>query len=527
MTNVSLETINAIVEEMGEELKERKYAYKNEHLLKVVNTCIERKNALIELFSKHPLWNPEKLMIQFDSEIERKICTDEVLNFVDWLRTKVDGHYNYNKWYYKYQSKEYKVCNFIQTIETQFFHEDMKDRIDEINLLNENYKLRTNMKSSKAIGKICREEGWDKIDGFNQKYATLCDCLSPIKVKRHTVISLNPIDFLLMSNGNSWESCHDIDRADEDPGCYSSGSISYMLDKFSFVFYTVDASYDGNKIELEPKIQRQMFAYNNDTILQLRLYPQNNDSGSTVIYNDIRAIVQKVISDCLGKPNLWVKSSKSASEITTKGSGATCYPDWKDGNPGSDLCTISIHKEKEDKENLPTFILGEEPICVNCGNLHLTSDYISCCGKLYFCEDCGRAIYGNEAIWIDTGYGEEPYCEDCVTRCDECGDYHRNNDINKVDGRNVCDHCIEFGSYYTCVECGVVHYVDDIYFTEEDIPYCLECYENYTVTCEGCGGTYSECSSSIKYDEVTEKNYCRYCYNRLLKEREEESEEVI
>jgi hypothetical protein len=491
MCNVSKEIKSAIIEEMAEELGERDYYYEKEHLWTIVNECCKQKKNLIDLLSKHPLWNPEKLMIQFDTDIERKICTDEVYNFVEWLRTQINGYWVY--WVsYDNQPKEYKICEFIKSIHSQFFDEDMKNLIDEVNSLNENFKLRTNMKASKAIGKICREEGWDKLEGFNQKYAKLCDCLSPLKIRRHTVISLNPIDFLLMSNGNSWNSCHYIGTSD-DAGCYSSGTISYMLDEYSFLFYTVDASYDGNQIEREPKIQRQVFGYSDETIIQLRLYPQDNDYGAKTVYEDIRAIVQKVIADCLDKPNLWIKSSKDVEQVAVKGIGATCYPDWRKSNPGGEHCTMSIHKERQNEKALPQFVFGAKPICIFCGDRHSCDENISCCDgedNYRYCTECGERIYIDDVYWVEGRYEDHPYCENCVTYCEDCNEYRPNDEMQEVDGYWVCDHCVENGDYFACESCGELHYVDNMY-----------------------------------YDEETEEYYCDDCYDKLIAEREEESEQ--
>lgn len=513
---ISTEIKKAIVDEMAEELDSRDYEFEKEHLRTIVTTCIESKANLINLFSKHPLWNKEKLMIQFDVDMERRICTDEVHNFVSWLETKVNGYYN---WYSNKQKREYYICRFIKRICTQFFNESMSEEIDSVNKLNENYKLRTNMKSSKAIGKICREEGWDKLDGYNQRYATLCDCLNPIKVKRHTCISLNPIDFLLMSNGNSWNSCHDIGTCG-DSGCYSSGTISYMLDKHSFVFYTVDASYTGTQIEREPKIQRQMFGYNDEVLAQLRLYPQSNDSGAENIYDDIRAIVQKVVSDCLGKPNMWIKSKKDVEDVCSKGYGATCYPDWRSSNPGGSLCSLSTHKERANGKEDREIMFGAQPICISCGRRHSYDESISCCydSNYEFCESCGCRIYSDDAYWI----GDYPYCSDCTAYCEHCGSYVLENEINDINGIYVCDDCLR-EDFIECDCCGTYHHYDsgDIITTYDGFSYCEDCEDENTFICNDCQELYDK--SNKYYDKETDAYYCKSCYNALLEKREKET----
>ena len=521
---ISREIKNAIVNGMVAELDDRNYYYDKYVLSDIVDLSTERKSNLIDLLSNHPNWNPEKLMIQFDTDIERKFQVEEINNFVYWLRNQLGVF-----WYFNRKTEEderkHQICNFISSITQQFFDEKMQDKIDIVNKLNPNFKLRNNMKSSKAIGKICKEEGWDKLDDYNKKYASLCDALSPLKIKRHTVISLNPIDFLLMSNGNSWNSCHDIGEHG-DAGCYSSGTISYMLDEHSFIFYTVDASYNGDEIEREKKIQRQVFGYNDEVLAQLRLYPQDNDCGAEQTYTDIREIVQKVIADCLGKPNLWIRSTNNVEEIVKLGTGATCYPDWVSGNPGSKHCSVSTLKDRKNGKEFRNIIFGAKPICIDCGEEHSYKENISCCqGDYYECEICGERIYGDDVCWGGS-YGDNCYCSDCCTYCEECGSYYPNDDVLEIDGRYVCDHCISNSdNYYTCEDCGEAHHVDNMYFTESGDCYCEDCVDENTFECKECG-----CRFDNRYkivDTETENEYCEDCYDEIMEEMESISEEAI
>ena len=62
------------------------------------------------------------------------------------------------------------------------------------------------------------------------------------------------------------------------------------------VYYQVDKEYDGNDLEFEPKIIRQLFHYKDGILVQGRLYPQCND-GKNSLYTPIRAQLQKIIDD--------------------------------------------------------------------------------------------------------------------------------------------------------------------------------------------------------------------------------------
>ena len=48
--------------------------------------------------------------------------------------------------------------------------------------------------------------------GWNYWRAKVGDAISPNKITRHTIISCNLVDYLTMSFGNSWASCHTIDK---------------------------------------------------------------------------------------------------------------------------------------------------------------------------------------------------------------------------------------------------------------------------------------------------------------------------
>ena len=169
-------------------------------------------------------------------------------------------------------------------------------------------KAKEGQKISRIINKALTNLGLNSEPDYNREFAKFADAVNPLKVKRHTVISIHPIDFYTMSFGNSWTSCHTIDKRDDRDlshlydgyqGCYSSGTESYMLDKTSCVFYTVKAEYEGNKFELQDKINRNMFHYYDNQLVQGRVYPKCNDDDSNGLYKDIREIVQKVFADML------------------------------------------------------------------------------------------------------------------------------------------------------------------------------------------------------------------------------------
>ena len=241
-------------------------------------------------------------------------------------------------------------------------------------------KIKAGQKMSRAINKILCLLGVDKAPNYNKEFAKFSDAINPLKIKRHTVISIHPVDYLTMSFGNSWSSCHTIDKRNDRGidsehnyrGCNSSGTESYMLDGTSCIFYTVDAKHDGNHIELADKINRNMFHYYDNRLLQGRVYPQSNDSGANDLYRDIREIVQKVFADMLGIPNYWTnKSGTYACDFATLSTG-THYRDYEN----FDTCNVSTLKDDRDCHN--PIKIGHYPICPCCGEEHDSVEYIEC-----------------------------------------------------------------------------------------------------------------------------------------------------
>lgn len=276
-----------------------------------------------------------------------------------------------------YQSLDDMYSILTSSYTEQFVNDNTKD------FLNRKFpdsNIRKGQKMSRAVNKILCKLGVDKAPNYNKEYAKFADAINPLKIKRHTVISIHPVDYFTMSFGNSWSSCHTIDKTNDRGidgsnsyrGCNSSGTMSYMLDETSCVFYTVDAEYNGNTLELEDKINRCMFHYYDNQLVQGRVYPQSNDTGSDNLYKDIREIVQKIFADMLEVPNYWSKMSGTDECVKRISSSGTHYEDYAN----YDACNVSILKD--DKDNHELIYVGHSPICPHCGKVHNRTRNIEC-----------------------------------------------------------------------------------------------------------------------------------------------------
>ena len=183
---------------------------------------------------------------------------------------------------------------------------------------------------------------------YNKLFAEYSDMLSDNKRKIKFYISVNPIDYLTMSVGRSWQSCHQYG------GGYFGGTVSYMLDDVSIITFVHDEEPDD--FMTEGKIYRNMMHYRNGLLLQSRVYPQGND-GCTDLYEEFRKIMQKELSDMLGVNGAWESVHPNTCVIESIGAH---YKDYRYFGSGINL--TRIHGTACDN-----MTIGHTNVCPNCG----------------------------------------------------------------------------------------------------------------------------------------------------------------
>ena len=510
-----------ILNEMKNLLDEYDYNYSTWSLDNIVEEWAKQKADLIEMFKKHPNYIEGKFLIAFVQDYEREISRDTILNFKNYicmvLRSRIDTLPKEIEERRIAENCSYLPMKLYDLFEYDFHHLFNERVISEdtatyLNKIIPQIYPHTGQKTSRVVNKICQYLNYDKDADYNREFAKFADALSPMKIKRHTILSINPLDYLTMSFGNSWSSCHTIDKENRRhmpnsyEGAYSSGTMSYMLDKTSMVFYTIDSSYNGSDYWTQPKINRQMFHYGEDKLVQSRLYPQSND-GFGDAYSQYRNIVQATMAEILNIPNLWKLSrgiNNVSKYILSEGTHYRDYRNFED-------CTLS---KVTDSTNEEYIVVGAKPICISCGSRHDVEDNIDCCYEVRYCEHCGRTIRNeDDEYWV----GDYCYCHDCVTYCEVCGEYELNDDVYWVEDekRYVCRDCID-RYYYKCPHCyEFVHENNAIYIECEGRYVCPDCADNCYYVCVDCGEYFPE--DRIHEDEFGDC-YCDDCY----KEEEEE-----
>lgn len=411
-----------------------KYHYNNtEHgVCEMLDVYFNNKKKLIEMFlgSEHYVGN---MRICLDVELERRGNNSEIYDFCDLFPNQVGAKDIFLKFVDEYgktlhdylrlgiRTFKARALNYSSIAErleqnskhrnkfsddgaTKASHREFNKFYDIVNLFKYNtqptllcdtaecltqYKINATfvegMKTSRAFNRMCAYYGVDKLPKYNKLFAQYSDMVSGLKRKVKFYISLNPLDYLTMSFGNSWSSCHTIDKKNERgmqngyQGMHAGGTMSYMLDKTSIITYVhSDATEDYE----EGKIYRNMFHYYDGTLVQGRIYPQGND-GATDLYREFRRIMQGELSRLLGLDNDdWIKRGCDCSHNTS--SMGVHYFDYLHFGE----CNTSYPREMPYAAN-NTVQIGHDRICPNCGEV-IEDDHDSGCLTHYDCTQHGN-----------------------------------------------------------------------------------------------------------------------------------------
>lgn len=500
-----------LIREMKNILDEYDYSWKVFALDKIINTWAYNMQELIAAFKNHPNYVEGKFMIAYTTSLERGIDMDAVGDFSYWLRCwdvrsqlelPDDIKKEVDKWYDDYLPRDiYRFFDNLVSYSEQFVSEETAEKLLEVFPF---CHARKGKKTSRVFNEIFTYLGYAKLPDYNKQYAKFADALSPIKITRHTVLSINPLDYLTMSFGNSWATCQTIDKTNRRgmpnsyQGMHSSGVMSYMLDGTTMVFYTVDANYNGTDYWTQDKINRQLFHWGEEKLVQGRLYPQDND-GNNSAYTPFRNVVQNILSTIYNFPNLWTVQRGSGYASRYIHSDGTHYRDYNH----FDSCTLSRIKGSENDHYIN---VGHAPICVECGKEHYVDDNINCCGNR--CTRCGETLDPDETRYIDG----DPYCYDCTTYCEHCNEYVSNDDIHDIGGSYryhwVCTDCRD--EYYErCDNCREWHSRESMYYiNSEDIYVCEDCIDDYTY-CPICDEYHHH--SNTSYVASEDRYVCNDC----------------
>lgn len=493
-------------------------------ITKMVKTVRKNKARLRSVLSRHPQWSNKDQAVILPVVEQRYEFHNPLDRFILPI---VEQSGEIGKDIYKITNSNKKPCteaNAQMTDQCYMFRSAIigRSELDVTKQLTQALNshgypfAKLGQKMSRAINEWAIYHGYDKFHSYNKLFADLSDALNPIEIQRKSILSINPVDMLLMSYGNSWQSCHGLCK--HEPRSYRSGSLSYMMDNNTMIFSTFDSECD--EIHTCKRITRQLFFFDNGLLVQSRLYPNYNNIKLSDTYRDL---VQRIITECLGVANRWELSrdTEKAARACITHANSTHYPDYRYYEYH---CTTSTIRDMECNS---TVDVGQAPRCIECGNKHGHRNTLQCtyCSELSeenedepyaICNSCGDSImHEDDACYIE--HEDEQYCSNCVTWCDGCDGYQLSDDIAAVQNEFYCDYCRdEYCFYCDCcnewyledrIKHGTVHITH--YGTKKD-PYaetwCEECIHDIDSEADLCGECGEHYSGKICICEWNKQN---------------------
>lgn len=423
------------MEELKQAFYEVMYKYEKKFgepgVMANLNAWAQNKAPLLELLSRHPQWDEEAKAIVFHFDEGRGIDRD-VVDEVSFTMEDIAAEQIHEA----QRLEDFRIC--LRTAVSEYAS-TLSERALETIRTRGGVKCATGQKTSRIIGKLCRQFGVDGHQRYNAVFAQLSDALNPLQMLKTALLSLHPCDFLEMSNkDNTWSSCHNL-----EDGSYQAGALSYMTDNVSMIFFTIDPGPTDHFCRY-PRRSRQMFFYKDGSLFQSRLYPKDMSEPMDLY----RSIVQKAIADCLGEPNRWIlkKKREELNACCTTGEGSRQYPDYNYHGNVSVLKSVGT---------VGHFVIGKPSLCVCCGRPY-KKGHLKCqgCADVVVCKECGETVPAKGARYVDGAY----YCHACLHICTVCGERIRGAAFPAYDrhGRlvQICESC-QRQALAPCVGCSV------------------------------------------------------------------------
>lgn len=289
------------------------------------------------------------------------------------------------------------ISNFYQEItqaKVKRFLKSCSNAEVVMNCLNrnvsfENMKFRAGDKISKCIGKIL--DLYDitpaEKDNVLIKFSML---IQSVKVKGSAVLSIDPVDYITMSENNSnWESCHSMS------GCFRTGPFAYLQDGSTTISYVKPKddcvfTYGDNKtLTYSNKNWRQIVLFSKELkyATQLRQYPYTSQANQSTV----ASIVMDVLNAKSGL-NYQIQPINVYDMPRYFPALHECTGD------GEDLCYNDLTNEAFETAYWiseigvePTEDVLREYYCA--GETALTGHYVPClCG-------CGDELYISESLY--------------------------------------------------------------------------------------------------------------------------------
>lgn len=156
--------------------------------------------------------------------------------------------------------------------------------------------IKNGMRTIRTLQKVIKATGYPHLDLFEQWCNKVNFINTNTGFKTKLVLSINPIDFMSMSdNESNWRSC----MSWKNDGCYRAGTLEMMNSNVAIVAYLEGPQtfniYDaeGNQYNIPNKTWRSLFYVHKKILLAGKSYPYYNKDISIEVLNWLRQLVKE------------------------------------------------------------------------------------------------------------------------------------------------------------------------------------------------------------------------------------------
>jgi len=300
--------------------------------------------------------------------------------------------------------------------------------------------IKNNMKTIRTIQRVLKATNYPNMDLFEKWRNQVSLIQTSNSTKAKLVISINPIDFISMSeNECNWRSC----MAWSNNGCYNAGTLEMMNSNIVAVAYLESKSpftlhlSDEEKYNVPNKSWRSLVVIHKDILLLGKQYPYHDSCLTEIVLDFVRELVEKNLH--------WKYQFINQEYLDMKYLNGNFYlRDFFDVN----------HDKKKDHHCIffytngmyNDFIEASYPHYYCCRNYVSKSKKICLSGPAT-CICCGARIYEHPSSDIVEyeDLGQIKWCYDCEHNhfCKTCKKYHYNIKYHTQYGNYCSDECIK------------------------------------------------------------------------------------
>lgn len=296
--------------------------------------------------------------------------------------------------------------------------------------------VKDGMKTIRTIQKVLTAMGFDKMYLFQEWQSAINLTLTNLEVDTELVVSINPIDFMTMSDNDcNWRSCMSWINS----GCYSAGTIEMMNSNMVAVAYlrhtrdfVIDLDDDA-KLRLPNKSWRALCYITKDIVLVGKNYPYVEDG--------IVKEVLKLITDTLKKTVHWTyqfHNQPYSDLIHFEHNGYLRWNFDQYRNPEHKsiiIYTVGMYND---------LIEDTESVYYCCRNAVKKTKKL-CASGPFTCMCCGDIIHNPQDIVSYEDIQSDTLCWDCRDNrtCEGCGKIEYDLPIKSQYGNFCSKECVQ------------------------------------------------------------------------------------